>query len=139
MSFRCGWTRQQTVYPALLSFMMIYASLAALPRSMTDTSCTKGHGIIFNSAKFCIRQPQIPFYGAVFTAQGMQLDLSKIQALQDLSTPDSQAKLQSFLGLINYMQPFIPSLSAKITFLCEQLTKWDWNPSTDEAFQCLKA
>ena len=63
---------------------------------------------------------------------------SKIQALQDLPAPDSQTKLQSFLGLINYMQPFILGLSTKTTFLWEQLSQWDWNPSTDTAFQCLK-
>ena len=68
----------------------------------------------------------------------MQLDPSKIQAFQDLPTPNSQVKLQSFPGLINYLQPFIPGLSAKTTFLCKQLAKWDWNPSTDAAFHCLK-
>ena len=69
----------------------------------------------------------------------MQLDPSKIHALQDLPTPDSQTKLQSFLGLINYLQPFIPGLYTKTQFLHEQLAEWDWNPSTDSAFQCLKA
>ena len=64
---------------------------------------------------------------------------SKIQALQDLPAPDLQTKLQSFLGLINYLQPFIPGLSSKTTFLQEQLSQWDWNPSTDSAFQHLKA
>ena len=78
-------------------------------------------------------------YGAVFTGQGMQPDPSKIQALQDLPAPDSQTKLQSFLGLIHYLQPFIPGLSAKTTFLQEQLSQWDWNPSTESAFQHLKA
>ena len=61
------------------------------------------HGGIFNSSKCQIRQPQISFYGAVFTTKGMKPDLTKIQALQDLPTPDSPAKLQSFLGLINYL------------------------------------
>ena len=53
--------------------------------------------------------------------------------------PLSQVKLQSFLGLINYLKPFIPGLSTKTTFLHEQLAKWDWNPLTDTTFQCLKA
>ena len=97
------------------------------------------HGTVFNSTKCQIRQPQNAFYAAVFTAQGMQPDPSEIQALQALPTPDSQAKLQSFLGLINYLQPFIPSLSTKTMFLCEQLAEWDWNCSTDAAFQHLKA
>ena len=99
----------------------------------------KEHGIFFNSTKCHIRQPQITFYGAMFAVQGMQLDPSKTQALQDIPTHDSQAKLQSFLGLINYLQPFIPDLSAKTTFLHEQLVKWYLNPSTDTAFQHFKA
>ena len=48
----------------------------------------KEHDIVFNSTKCCIRQPQIAFYGTLFTAQGMWSDPTKIQALQD--------KLQSF-------------------------------------------
>ena len=100
---------------------------------------TMEHSITFNSAKCQIRQPQIAFYGTVFTAQGMWLDPTKIQALQDLPTPNSQAELQSFIGLIKYLQPFIPSLSAKSMFLCGQLAQWDWNTSMDAAFQHLKA
>ena len=99
----------------------------------------KDHGIISNSAKCHIRQPQIVFYGEVFIAQGMQPDPSKIQALQDLPTPNLQTKLQSFLGLIYCPQPFIPGFSTKTAFLWEQLAMWDWNPSIDAAFQHLKA
>ena len=96
----------------------------------------KTHGIVFNSAKCHIRQPQIAFYG-VFTGQGMWPDPSKIQALQDLPAPDLQTKLQPFLGLINYLLPFIPGLSNKTAFLREQLSQWDCNPMTDSAFQHL--
>ena len=39
MSFRCDWTRQQTVYPAVSPYMMIYVYLAIPLRSMTGTSC----------------------------------------------------------------------------------------------------
>ena len=99
----------------------------------------KTHGIVFNSTKCHIRQPQIAFYGAVFTGQGMWLDPSKIQAFYDLTAPDSQNKLQFSLGLINYLQPFISGLSAKTSFLQEQLSQWDWDPLTDAAFLCLKA
>ena len=99
----------------------------------------KTNGIVFNSTKYHIRQPQIAFYGTVFTGQGMQPDPVKIQAIQDLPAPDLQTRLQSFLGLINYLQPFIPGPSNKTMFLCKQLAQWDWNPSTDAAFQHLKA
>ena len=84
----------------------------------------KEHGIIFNSTKCQISQPQIAFYGAVFIAQDTWPDPSKIQALQDLPTPDSQ---------VNLVYPL------KQTILHEQLDEWDWNPSMNTAFQHLKA
>ena len=37
------------------------------------------------------------------------------------------------------MQPFIPSLASKTTFLREQVTNWDWNPSTNQSFHRLKS
>ena len=88
------------------------------PSSMTNTSCSwcrqpMSMALSSTRTKCQIRQPQISFYDTVFTAQGMWPDPTKIQALQDLLTPNSQVKLQSFLGLINYLQPFISSLSTK--------------------------
>ena len=97
------------------------------------------HGLVFNSNKCSICQPQISFYGAIFTAQGMKPDPVKVQALQDLPAPPNPKQLQSFLGLVNYLQPFIPSLASKTTFLHEQVTNWDWNPSTNQSFHHLKS
>ena len=77
-------------------------------------------------------------FGTIFSAKGMKPDPIKIQALQDLLTPQTQKQLQSFLGLMNYLQPFLPDIAAKTTFLREQVSKWDWTPSTDSTFQQLK-
>ena len=96
------------------------------------------NGLVFNRHKCSIRQPQITFYGAILTSKEMKPDPTKIQALQDLPTPDNHKQLQSFLGLINYLQPFLPHLASKTTFLREQISSWDWNPSTDIALQILK-
>ena len=130
--------------PALLPCMKIYSSMATLLNNMTGTSWSscRQHpsiGVVFNKSKCQIRQPQITFYSTVFTTKDMQLNLSKIQALQDLPTPKSPTKLQSFLGLINYLQPFIPRLANKMMFFWGQNIMWDWNPLTHTAFQCLKA
>ena len=77
-------------------------------------------------------------FGTIFSAKGMKPDPIKIQALQDLLTPQTQKQLQSLLGLVNYLQPFLPDIAAKTTFLREQVSKWDWTLSTDSAFQQLK-
>ena len=71
--------------------------------------------------------------------QFLQLKDETLQALQDLPAHHSQATLQPILGLIYYLQPFIAGLSNETIFLHEQLTEWDWNPSTDATFQCLKS
>ena len=39
----------------------------------------QGQGLVFNSSKCAIPQPQISFYGAIFTAQGMRLDPVKVR------------------------------------------------------------
>ena len=97
------------------------------------------HGLVFNSSKCVIHKSQISFYGAIFTVQGDETGSCKVQALQDLPAPQNPKQLQSFLGLINYLQPFLPNLAAKTTFLREQVTNWDWNPSTNQAFNSLKS
>ena len=78
-------------------------------------------GLVFNSSKCAIHQSQI-FYGAIFTAYGMRPGPAKVQALQDLPAPQNSKQLQSFLGLNNYLQPFLPGLVSKTTFLREQVT-----------------
>ena len=93
------------------------------------------NGLVFNSRKCHISKPQIILYRTMFSAQGMKPDPIKIQALQDLPMPQNQKQLQSFLGLVNYLQPFLPDIAAKTTFLREQVSQWDWIPSTDSAFQ----
>ena len=97
------------------------------------------NGLVFNNNKCRIRQTEISFHGGVFTSIDMKPNPSKVQALQDLPLPDNQTKLQSFLGSINYSQPFIARLANMNNCLHEQLVEWDSNPSTDAAFQHLKS
>ena len=79
-------------------------------------------GLVFNSSKCAMCQSQISFYGAIFTVQGMKPDPTKVQTLQDLPAPENSKQLQSFLGLINYLQPFLPGPGYKTTLLREQVT-----------------
>ena len=94
--------------------------------------------LVFNSRKCHISKPWITFYGTIFSLQGMKPDPITIQALKDLPAPQNQKPLQSLLGLVNYLQPFLPDVAANTTFLREQVSQWDWTPSTDSAFQQLK-
>ena len=73
-----------------------------------------------------------------FQQKHMKPDPKKVQVLQDLPIPQTQKELESFLGLINYLQPFLPDLSHETIFLREQVSNWDWIPSTDAALHHLK-
>ena len=42
------------------------------------------------------------------------------------------------MGSVNYLQPFLLNIAAKTTFHGEQVSQWDWTPSTDSPFQQLK-
>ena len=81
MSFRCKWTRQQTVSSIIaIHDTCIYG---CTPEDHDQhllqlMQIAKEHGIVFNSSKCQISQPQTAFYGDVFTAQGMQSDPTKI-------------------------------------------------------------
>ena len=99
----------------------------------------QGHGLVFNSSKCAICKSQISFYGAIFTAQGWDWILQRYKLCKTFQALQTQNKLQSFLSLINYLQPFLPNLAAKTTFLRKQVTNWDWNPSTNQAFNSLKS
>ena len=83
---------------------------------------------VFKSNKWKIRQPEISIYGAICTGKGIKPNPIKVQSLQGLPTSNNQTKLQCLLGLITYLQPFIPSLSTKTNFLRDQFTEWNWNP-----------
>ena len=95
--------------------------------------------IVFNSTKCWSVNLKLPSMAQYSLPRACSWIHAEIQTLQDLPAPNSQVKLRFFLGLINYLQLFMPGLSSKIMFLHGQLTKRDWNPSTDAAFQHLKA
>ena len=92
------------------------------------------HGLVFNSSECSICQPQISFYGAIFTVQGMKPDPTKVQVLQDLCTPKPPNNSSHFR-----LNQLLAALPSKTTFLREQVTNWDWNPSTDQSFHHLKS
>ena len=76
----------------------------------------------------CIQRQQMSYQPAInilqsnFFSQRMKPDQKEVQALQDLPTPQTQKELQSFLGLINYLQPFLPDIAHMTNFLREQVS-----------------
>ena len=58
---------------------------------------------------FC--QRLVPYLGFVVNSEGVQLDLSRIQALQQWPQPSLASELKHFLGGINFYRKFILNFS----------------------------
>jgi hypothetical protein len=88
---------------------------------------------------FCTQH--VPFLGYVVTPQGIEVDSSKITAIQEWPTPMSVTQIRSFHGLAGFYRKFVRDFSS-IAAPLHELTKRDlpfaWSDSQEVAFCTLK-
>ena len=61
------------------------------------------------------------------TATGIYPDDRKVEAIKNMSLPESKKELQCVLGMINYLGKFVPNLSENtenLRKLLEKNTEW---------------
>ena len=95
-----------------------------------------------NPDKIQIDVPSVPFFGQTLTKQGLKMDHTKWEVIQQWLTPTNVKELQSFLGSVNYLSKFIRYLSDFRQPLQELLKKENafcWMSVYDEAFRKLKS
>lgn len=97
--------------------------------------------IKFNPKKLHYKQNSVPFFGNFITADGIKPDPLKLKALAEMPYPTDHVELSSFLGMINYMSPFIKSLSTLNHSLCllGQQQEFTWLPIHADAVDKIKA
>ena len=97
--------------------------------SVLDRACDVG--MRFNPDKCIFKQDSISFYGVTSSSEGVKPDPRKIEAMKNLPEPKSEALLQSFLGIVNYLSRFSPNI-AKMTCnlraLLKKGTEFLWLP-----------
>ena len=101
----------------------------------------QGTGLKLNPKKCLVKQEKIGFYGVVCGKKGIQPDPNKVSALKQMSPPTSRQGLQTFLGLANYMSPFISNLGALTAPLRELLKgshQFHLSPARQEAYEKVK-
>jgi hypothetical protein len=99
------------------------------------------NGLVLRLEKCEIRKPAVSFFGLIWTSKGMQPDPRKCDNIAERPAPQNQQELLSFLGLIQYMSPFIPHLAAKTNLLRQLLKKetpWEWSSEHEKAFTEVK-
>ena len=76
----------------------------------------------------------------IVSGTGIEMDPTKIEAINNRKPPTNIVQVQQFLGLCNYYRKFIKNF-ANITVplynLLKNDTKWDWNEECQTAFETL--
>lgn len=68
-------------------------------------------GIKLNRDKVELKQTQVSYLGHILSREGLKPDPKKIDAVQQLPTPEDKQAVQRLLGVVGYLQKFAPNLS----------------------------
>ena len=102
---------------------------------------SQANGVKYNANKCQIKEKKVKFYGHYMTADGLEMDPDKVQAICSMPEPSCATELQSILGMINYLSRFSKEL-ANITAPLRDLTRHDvdfqWHPEHQKAFEKMK-
>ncbi|XP_061170331.1 uncharacterized protein K02A2.6-like [Saccostrea echinata] len=98
-------------------------------------------GLVLNKDKLRLRETEVRFVGHLITKDGLKPDPEKVKAVNEMPNPTDVAGLRRFLGFVNYLSKFLPSLSD----ICEPLRKltvkdtlWSWHEIHDQAVEKVK-
>jgi hypothetical protein len=84
---------------------------------------------------------KIAFLGHILTAEGIEVDPSKVEAVSKWKQPSNVSEVQSFLGMAGYYCRFIKgfsSIARPTTELLKKDNKFVWTPKCEESFQIIK-
>ena len=79
--------------------------------------------------------------GHLITKDGLQMDPEKIRAITDFPEPQNLEELRRFLGMVNYLSRFLPSVTSEMHPLHNLLKKdvsWTWTQTQGESFKRIK-
>ncbi|MCG7868790.1 MAG: hypothetical protein JAY74_20765, partial [Candidatus Thiodiazotropha taylori] len=99
-------------------------------------------GVRFNPEKCTIGVHEVPFFGHVISDQGLKADPSKVEAIVNLKPPDCKEKLETLLGMANYMSKFAPRLAditAPLRVLLQDKVAFVWDAPQQRAFEEVKS
>jgi hypothetical protein len=81
-------------------------------------------GVIVSIKKSSLFAEKIEFLGHVISSDGLEVAASKVEKILDWPAPRNVAEIRAFLGLVNYIDGFIPGLTQHSSLL-SGLTKKD--------------
>lgn len=101
----------------------------------------KEDGLQLNPEKCEYRKSEITFLGYIISKDSVRADDSKIAAMVNMTEPTDVAELRRYLGMVNYLDRYLPHLSSILRPLNDLLVKetvWTWRPEQAAAFAKVK-
>ena len=102
---------------------------------------TRKANLCLNYEKLIVKQRSVKFFGNIYSAEGVSADPDKIKAITAMRPPETKNEVKSFLGMVNYLQKFIPRLSEYTKLLRSLEGKgvlFVWNAEHQESFEKIK-
>ena len=102
---------------------------------------TRRSRLSLNYEKIELKKPSIKFFGNIYTKDGVKPDPDKVDAINHLRPPETKSELKTFLGMVNYLQQFIPNLSQHTAPLREIEKKgvdFYWDVNLQNCFENIK-
>jgi hypothetical protein len=84
---------------------------------------------------------KIAFLGHILTAEGIEVDPSKVEVVSKWEQPSNVSEIRSFLGMAGYYRHFIigfSSIAKPMTKLLKKDNKFVWTPKCEQSFQVIK-
>jgi len=101
----------------------------------------RGRNLKLNKEKMVLCKDTVKFYGHVLTKDGIKPYSSKITAIVQMPVPADVPAVQRFLGMVTYLNRYIPNLSSHTAAL-RKLTYngaiFQWTNEQQECFDSLK-
>ena len=91
----------------------------------------------FNKEKCKFNKKEVRYVGHIFGSDGLKPNPDRVQAIIDMPVPQDRKSLQRFLGMVNYLNKFIPNLadiSRPLRELMEYSVAWHWMEKQQEAY-----
>ena len=101
----------------------------------------RANNLTFDEKKFVFKSQDCALFGGNLTPAGYKMDPKKVKASTEMKPPENLQDLQSFLGLVNYLNRFSPALAdltVPLRALCKKNTLFTWESSQQAAFEAIK-
>ena len=101
-------------------------------------------GLHINKKKTKLFSYEIEFLGHIISQRGIEADPSKVSKILDWPVPKNLKEVQQFLGLVKYLNVFLPRLAIQSSILSQLTTKScqtkfpPWNEKFQNAFDKIK-